>query len=296
MSLQAYTAVWTDKRPLNPGPKIVLLVLADYAWPSGWAFPSTGTIAEMAGLSRRHCVRLLDFLEKKKFIMVIEGGGWNGTDLYGITAVCKGKFQPPTPDEIAKAMRSKTPPRNHRTPPDRMSPPLTGCHHDISYSKCHPNHKLTNPPQLFNGEVPSEDEVKAFGATYPGMLTVGIPAQMPLTWVQDWYDFYAFDRGRFPANWKELMRRAFQKDWQNGHPKARGQQSSMQVGVNLEIKNGGIWHLKQRLDSLKNREKVHEANEESTSFMNDATPEQIEDLEKLRGEIISLEMQLGMTK
>ena len=69
-------------------------------------------------------------------------------------------------------------------------------------------------------ELPAESEVLAQAAGYPGDLARAIPAGIPAVWATDWCRYKA-GTGQWPKKWREKMAADFQRDWQNGHPKAR---------------------------------------------------------------------------
>ena len=61
MSVKAIS--WALDLELKPGPKLVLVVLADYADDNGYSFPSATTLARRASVSRSTLFRLLGELE-----------------------------------------------------------------------------------------------------------------------------------------------------------------------------------------------------------------------------------------
>lgn len=80
-----------------------------------------------------------------------------------------------------------------------------------------------HPPEI---NVPSNDEVEAFCAAYPGDLARGIPATIPEHWWAGWLAVQLRDLKRFPADWKRSLLLAFRADFLARHPK-------------LAVNNGG---------------------------------------------------------
>lgn len=66
MSIRAIN--WALELPIPPTPKLVLVVIADYADDKGYAFPGVETIARRASISERTLTRVLADLEANGFI------------------------------------------------------------------------------------------------------------------------------------------------------------------------------------------------------------------------------------
>lgn len=67
MSVKAIN--WALELPIPPTPKLVLVVLADYADDRGYAFPGVATIARRASVSDRTLTRVLADLESNGYII-----------------------------------------------------------------------------------------------------------------------------------------------------------------------------------------------------------------------------------
>jgi hypothetical protein len=290
VSLAAYTSVWKDPRKLKPGKKLVMLVIADFAWDDGWAWPGVETIANLAGLKYRQTWEILNWLVENDFLLFVEGGGWNGTNLYGICSICDGKFCPPTKDEIAAAMKNSG---------MRKLQGMRKLHTAKTRSKTAYEPSVTvSEDDRGSGcvEWPSLEAVLKVAIEYPGSMARGIPAIIPKGWAEYHFHHRTHERQSWAKDWKAAMISLFELQWQNGQAAARGisrpKNLDGQTGGNGTKKNGGVWQTKQRLEALKNREKNHEANELSASYCGEPSEEQWKDLEKLRREIRETEGEL----
>ena len=45
---------------------------------------------------------------------------------------------------------------------------------------------------------------------------------MPDDWAQGFFDWRTFTEEFWPRRWREEMQSRFERDWVNGHPRARG--------------------------------------------------------------------------
>lgn len=297
MSLEAYTAVWKDKRRINPGQKLVLLVLADFASPKGWCYPSVGTIAEMAQMSERNTVRVLRWLSQNSFVQVMEGAGINGSNLYGIEAVCKGRFEPPGPDEIWRSFKNKSWSKaggRRAQGGDKMSGGVTKCQTDTPKPAVSP--KPLGTLDSLNTEAgswkrrasewPDQDDVLEFAKQYPGNLAKGIPAVIPEAWADGWWGFQTFRVQKFAPDWKAQMTWHFERDWVNGSAHARG--VTLVVG-----RTQSVWSLKQKLEQLEKAAAEHPANEASSAYMTDCSDEERADFDRLQQQIRDTQQQIA---
>lgn len=297
MSLAAYQAVWADERiwgpagkngGLMPNEKLVMLALADFASPSGWAWPSTQTLAKKVGVSYRHCIRVLDTLERMGFIMMVAGGGWNGTNLYGINSICKGKFHPPSPDEIAKAMRTKKAAVSRPISPDSLSASLTPCQADDQERQMSAEPELTNRESLNSVEGPSLEAVLKFASEYPGNPARNVPPVIPESWARDHYHIRTFDKRDWAPAWQEAMVSLFENQYCDGNSKARGQVKNSKRGWS-------VWELKQVLEQLKKCAANHPANENSAAYTSDVPEEEKADYEQILKKIEVIETKIEKT-
>jgi hypothetical protein len=88
---------WVFKKSKSTlGERLVLLALADHANDEGRnAYPSLGTLAEKSRLCERQVRRCIRKLEKSGELTVEIGEGWNGTNMYTLTALADVKNVPP---------------------------------------------------------------------------------------------------------------------------------------------------------------------------------------------------------
>lgn len=322
MSLQAYSAVWADMR-LRNGALIVAMAIADFAWDDGWAFPSVDAIAEKARLTPRRCFQVIATLEAMGVLVVVTGGGWKGTNLYGLTTLTKGAFNPPTPSEIESAMRTKRQPTARRRAHgggEKISGGVKKFHPEIKVTKISPEpYRTLTPPKegvsasdleaLRNSvpsaagpidqaapsepvpgpvEWPSQDDVLLEASKYPGSMARGIPAKIPAAWALDWWGYCTFRRQQFSPHWPTEFVFRFERDWQDGHAKARGI-----TPVNGAKRELGVWELKQVLEELKKRAADHPANENSAAYLSDVSPEERLDYQNLQTKIRQTEQALA---
>jgi hypothetical protein len=69
--------------------------------------------------------------------------------------------------------------------------------------------------------VPGDNEVRAFCASWPGEMALGIPAGIPEGWWSGWLAARMTSGRPFPRDWKRVLILAFRGDWINQHPKTR---------------------------------------------------------------------------
>lgn len=143
-----------------------------------------------------------------------------------------------------------------------------------------------NPPTASGNsfsEVPGDDEVLAYAATWPGEPTSGAPKMDP-AWVAAWLARMNARSGEWPSRWDRALIAAWRADFRHW-PKAN------QTGG--YPKNGGEkplseWALKQRRDALEKQIATHPANEDSAAWMGEATAAETAELETLRAELREL--------
>lgn len=75
-------------------------------------------------------------------------------------------------------------------------------------------------------EIPSEQEVLAFAATWPGDMARAIPGVIPEQWVLYFMAQLEERRAQWPNNWQPWLVRRFTSDYVAGFPRARGGASS----------------------------------------------------------------------
>lgn len=136
----------------------------------------------------------------------------------------------------------------------------------------------TDPPP--DRQVPSEAEVLAAAAAWPGDMARAIPAGIPEAWVLGWLNYRLRDVSRFPADWTGDMARSFVRDWVRGLPDARGSTAP---------KSKTPFALKTQLDALEIRIKEHPGNPDSISCSGDPSDQEREDfreLKRVRAELV----------
>lgn len=151
-----------------------------------------------------------------------------------------------------------------------------------------PGHQGGEPA---NSEIPGDEMVADFCKNFKD-LARGIEA-IPEVW---WTGWLALQLKRtpnfgFPRDWRRVIALDFVSDWIQRHPKAIGTSHSYGTGE----KNGkkpSTWELTQQLEAYKRRWEQHEANETSSAWMGDPSPEALEEAEKIRASISSIEQQL----
>lgn len=95
------------------------------------------------------------------------------------------------------------------------------------------------------------------------------------------------DRWPVGANWQAAVTRTFTRWRADGSPKECGKNGS--TGKN----GGGVWAIQQRLGALRDREKNHPANDQSSAWCGEPTNAEADDLEKVRRQIRECELQLA---
>lgn len=129
-------------------------------------------------------------------------------------------------DRINKSTQDSTgrPPDVHRTsdaiPPDGRR---TATVEKSRVEKSRVEGDIPPPSEsLVNGsEVPTEEDVMAFAAIFPGEMARGIPAGIPAGWVLNWYAWRSSSERPFPKDWRSDLIRRFKADWINGIKSAR---------------------------------------------------------------------------
>lgn len=99
MSLKQTQWVW--QLTLKPGPKLVLLALADYANDQGECYPSLKQLQKKCGFARSTLLVHLRWLRNKKFISVKnqhDKNGYRRRNLYQIDSIQGPNSESPSPD------------------------------------------------------------------------------------------------------------------------------------------------------------------------------------------------------
>jgi hypothetical protein len=102
-------------------------------------------------------------------------------------------------------------------------------------------------------EVPTEDQVYAFGDSWPGHLGVGAPPGIPKGWLSGWIAWRFGSSDPFPADWQSDITRRFVRDWSD--PGSVGHRSAHSNGSDL-----GFREKMRALDLLKAKVESHPAN------------------------------------
>ncbi len=93
---------WALAQSLAPGPKFVLVVLADAADDQGVCWPRISTVAEKVGVSRRTVQRAIQYLVQRKLVMVeprLRPDGSSSSNRYRLKLKEGVKLSPP-PDNL----------------------------------------------------------------------------------------------------------------------------------------------------------------------------------------------------
>ena len=88
---------WALAQSLAPGPKFVLVVLADAADDQGVCWPRVSTIAERVGVSRRTVQRSIQYLVQRNLIVVeprLRNDGSSSLNRYRLRLVEGVKLSP----------------------------------------------------------------------------------------------------------------------------------------------------------------------------------------------------------
>mgnify|MGYP007007270864 CR=1 FL=1 len=75
-------------------------------------------------------------------------------------------------------------------------------------------------------EMPTDEEIDAEAAAYPGSPARGVPAEIPPPWLHMWRQTYLARSLRNPRGWRHALGRDFERDWQDRKPLALGQPSA----------------------------------------------------------------------
>ena len=314
MSVKCLTAVFFDVQNCSPSEKMVLLAIADNARDSGKAWPGIELIAKKASVTPRAVSSILARLEEKGELQIMRNWGPRGTNCYILNCVAKGRFDPPTRDEMDEGGdEAASPPLNGVHPPEAASPPgktlgnqalpLNGVHppeaassrSERTLSSGEPlgttEHTHTQAPGGGFTEIPDEQTVLKHAREYAGSLAKGIPAVIPERWAQAYFDWRQFTEEFWPRQWQEEMNRRFERDWVAGRPEARA--GAPVTSAPKERRNGeGVWAVKQRLEQLKNAAAAHPANEASSAYCADVGPELTAEYERLQVSIRDCQKQL----
>lgn len=74
--------------------------------------------------------------------------------------------------------------------------------------------------------MPTDEEIDAEAAAYPGSPARGVPAEIPPPWLHMWRQTYLARSLRNPRGWRHALGRDFERDWQDRKPLALGQPSA----------------------------------------------------------------------
>lgn len=95
MSLKQTILVW--KMAIKPGPKFVLLALADYANDDGECYPSLKQLQQKCGFSRSTLIEHLGWLKNQKIILVTrqyDKNGYRRQNLYRLNPNLSPNIEP----------------------------------------------------------------------------------------------------------------------------------------------------------------------------------------------------------
>jgi hypothetical protein len=124
-----------------------------------------------------------------------------------------------TPERTADGTAEETP---NRTPERTADGTADGTQKIGRYEGGSKEDGRGEGPNAADSLVPSNEEVAAFCASWPGDLARGIPGRIPDMWWTGWLAARLSSDRAFPQHWKRVLALAFASDWINGHPKARG--------------------------------------------------------------------------
>jgi hypothetical protein len=233
MSLRALTEVWAHSRATGTL-LLVELALADTANDAGYCWPGIDYVAQKSRMGRRTVIRLLQNLEDLGELYIERNAGPKGTNRYLLLLVSRGAIPAPVPP------LAPVPDLHGANGTTELAPEPSGTVAPAKEPEPEAGPEMPEEPSQ-PGDFPDETEVMAFAAAYPGSPAIGIPAVMTKDWAQGHYDYHSFTVGWWAVNWKEDMKRRYERDWQNGHPRARGtirQVSSGQLGGGNSKKTG----------------------------------------------------------
>lgn len=118
MSIRLMTQVW-ESAPVEGGPLLVLLALADFADERGMCWPSVKTLARRSRMSRTHVQRILRGLETANLITTKTADQGYGVNRYRIHLTGKGhKMLPPLHDGECCPGATPMLPRTTNEPPE----------------------------------------------------------------------------------------------------------------------------------------------------------------------------------
>lgn len=155
MSNEAMTWVW-QREDLKPGPKLVLLAIADYADDRGECFPGIAKTAQRTGMDQRTVIRNLRILEDGEFIETKHRGGAGAgrkSNLYRMKKFMEEKGG-------ANRQIATLPDKGNMTNCQGQSDILTGQHGNLPpYPLDNPKNEplaLAQPPQENTAQSPFE--------------------------------------------------------------------------------------------------------------------------------------------
>ena len=306
MSIKAMNAVWEHSKA---GGTLLLLqiALADMANDSGLCWPGLDHLAHKIRMSRRHVIRMIDELEELGEVIMRKNEGPKGCNLYILPIMTRAATLDHL-NEIARMSPPVTPMSPHEgvtpaSPPVTPMSPVTSGGGDIVTPEMSPEPSGTSattttgpasPPEpgFPEVEVPSEQEVIKFGAAYAGSLAKAIPPIMPERWCSNYWGWRQHRLKDWRGYWQKEMIWRFERQYQDGDPRTR-------PSVPTESKNGaarpsgggsnGVWATRQRLEILRERYDNHSANENSSAYCPESSPESLAEFDKLAQEIVECE-------
>jgi hypothetical protein len=322
MSVKCLTAVFYEVQNCSPAEKMVLLAIADHARDSGQTWPGIDLIAKKASVTHRAVTDILIRLEEKGQLIIDRNWGPKSVNWYSLTCVAKGKYNPPTRQEMVdegeeraslhrnavptpapssyppKTLGNEAPPRNAVPTQERRS--LGTPDARTSYEPLGTFPPSPPVPDVAGaGEgmdrMPGLEEVLIFSRSYPGNDTKKIPPGMPDDWAQGFFDWRTFTEEFWPRRWREEMQSRFERDWVNGHPRARGikpDYAALVASVGVKPAGNGVWAVKQQLVMLKNRAASHPANEASSAYCGDPDEAATREFEQILSAIRECERKL----
>ena len=111
----------------------------------------------------------------------------------------------------------------------------------------------------FGAVLPTDEEVFAFGAAYPGNLALGIGPQIPKKWLAGWIAYWSEPRrGAFPQDWRRNLLAKYRADWLAKHPNTWPEGASGRPGSILDLKT--------RLAELRDQAASHPTNPDSNNY------------------------------
>lgn len=151
MSVEATSWVWRHSRAVNPGDRLVMLAIADHAWPDGTnAYPGMARLAAYTGLSEPGVTLCIKRQIALGELRVVENGGGRGNRRGFVIVMDEDRDGPPsweTPNRVSPNSAGKTP---------NSAPPETPNSDSKTPNSAAPLYKEKNP----KNQVPEPKEPK----------------------------------------------------------------------------------------------------------------------------------------